>query len=397
MKKLTIMMVFAAFAATSLFALNKGETEIENDGWFRYVAGAKAFDFKNPTRSDFNLERGYIRLSHQWTTALFSKMTVDVFGSSAYADGATIRLKEAYVDWTLPVSFLDVRLTPGLQKHYFGLIYSWDYTHLEKSLADKEGIISSADYGVTLNGFLPKGLGEFQVGAYNGEGYKKIYASSNSLVNTVPEITGNLRLTPFAGLQIGASILSNASDRSNYKFGTGTYYKPKSTVVAFADTANINRLGISPMAKVAVGPVSVLGEYLSYNYKREYHYWASDTLGKVTDSTVLASDKKYSMNGFSVVPVISLFKKHLELVGRYDMWNISSEQSDGSMARDTLKSHSMFGAGFNYHLQRREKSKPGVELQVMWQHEQPTATSQKPTDLIMAQVRFEWTGLIVPQ
>jgi hypothetical protein len=396
MRRTFVVLAVALLAASSVFALNKGETELENDGWFRYTAGMKSFELNNPTRSDFNLERGYIRLSHQWTPALFSKMTVDVFGSAAYSDGATIRLKEAYVDWTLPVSFIDVRLTPGLQKHYWSLIYSWDYTHLERSLTDKEGIAASADFGTTLNGYLPKGLGEFQFGVYNGEGYKKVFAAGG-LVNTDFEYTGNLRLTPFAGVTVGASVMTNASDRSGYKNGTGMYYKPKSSTVAFGDTTNINRFGLAPMAKLAFGPVSLLGEYVSYDYTREYHYYNSDTLGKVTDSTKLANDRKYAMNGFSVVPVISLLKRKLELVGRYDMWNISAAGSDGAMVKDTLKSHTMFGAGFNYHMVRREKGRPGVELQVMWQREQAAATSQKPSDLIMAQVRFEWTGLIVPQ
>jgi hypothetical protein len=140
-----------------------------------------------------------------------------------------------------------------------------------------------------------------------------------------------------------------------------------------------------------------MGEYISYGYTREYHYWNSDTLGKVSDSTKLAKDKKYAMNGFSVVPVITLLPgRKLELVGRFDMWNSLTEGGDGAMVTDTLKSHTMYGAGVNWHIFRREKGKPGAELQVFWQHEQPKATSVKPTDMIMAQVRFEWTHLLLP-
>lgn len=394
MKRVLATAILFAVTVTGLMALDKGATEIENNSWFRYTAGMKRSELY---RSDFNLERGYIRLSHQWTTDLFTKMTIDVFGSSAYSDGATIRLKEAYLDWTVPVSFLDMRLTPGLQKHYWSLIYSWDYTHPERSLTDKVGIASSADFGVTLNGFLPDGFGEFQFGVYNGEGYKRVFASSNSLVNTEFEYAANLRLAPLAGVTVGASVMTCKSDRSAYKFGTGSYHAPKSTERALADTANVNRLGIAPMAKLAFGPVSLLGEYIINNYTRQYSYWVCDTLGKVSDSTKHVKTKKYAQTGLSVVPVITLFARKLELVGRYDMWSISSEQSDGSLAQDTLKSHTLMGAGFNYHVVRRERGRPGVMLQFMWQHEQPVATSAKPTDLFMAQVRLEWTGLIVPQ
>lgn len=56
----------------------------------------------------------------------------------------------------------DFKFTAGVQKHYFGLIYSWDYTHPEKSLADDRSIYASADYGLNLNGYLPSGLGELK-------------------------------------------------------------------------------------------------------------------------------------------------------------------------------------------------------------------------------------------
>jgi len=393
MKK-TVFVLLTALLAGSAFALNKGETELENNGWFRYTAGTTNFDFANLTRSDFLLERGYIRLSHQWTTDLFSKMTVDVLSSSAYSDGASIRLKEAYVDYNLPLK--ETKFTAGLQKNYFSLIYSWDYTNLEKSLGDKEGVLASADYGLSLNGYLPKGLGEWQVGAYNGEGYKRAYAA-NGLVNIDPQYIANLRLTPFAGVQLGSSVLLNKSDRSAFKNSTTNYYKARSQQVALPDTASISRFGLAPMAKLAFGPVSLLGEYIDFAYTRQYHYYASDTLGAVTDSTKLASEKKYHQSGLSIVPVVSLLKKKLELVGRYDMWNVKAEGADKSMALDSAKSHTLIGAGFNWHFARREKGKPGCELQLMWEREQAVNKAAKPKDQIMAQFRFEWTGLILPQ
>jgi hypothetical protein len=389
MKKI-VFVLLTALLVGSVFALNKGETELENNGWFRYTTAMPKFDFANATRGDFTLERGYIRLSHQWTTDLFSKMTVDVLSSSAYSDGASIRLKEAYIDYNLPLK--ETKFTAGLQKNYFSLIYSWDYTNIEKSLADKEGVVASADYGLTLNGYLPRGLGEWELGAYNGEGYKKVFATSVNQVNTVPAWVANLRLTPVGGVMIGSSFLYNAKDMSAYK--NGSSFRSGDTLRFNADTNNLGRLGIAPAAKLAFGPVSVLGEYIIYNYKRDLTFYrmTKDSSGHVTDSTKNAKDKKYAMSGFSVVPVVSLLKKKLELVGRYDMWNV---RADG--IKDTLKSHTLFGLGANWHFARREKGKPGCELQLGWQREQPVATSVKPFDTFMAQFRFEWTGLIVPQ
>jgi len=390
MKKTVFVLLTVLLMTGSLLALNKGETELENNGWFRYTTVMPKFDFANATRGDFTLERGYVRLSHQWTNDLFSKMTVDVLSSSAYSDGASIRLKEAYIDYTLPLK--ETKFTAGLQKNYFSLIYSWDYTNIEKSLADKEGVVASADYGLTLNGYLPKGLGEWELGAYNGEGYKKVFATSVNQVNKVPAWVANLRLTPVGGVTVGSSFLYNAKDMSAYK--NGSSFRSGDTLRFNADTNNLGRLGIAPMAKVAVGPVSVLGEYIIYNYKRDLTYWrmTKDSSGHVVDSTLNTKDKKYAMSGFSVVPVVSLLKKKLELVGRYDMWNVKADN-----VKDTLKSHTLVGLGANWHFARREKGKPGCELQLGWQREQATAKSVKPTDTFMAQFRFEWTGLILPQ
>ena len=390
MKKTVFVLLTALLMTGSLFALNKGETELENNGWFRYTTVMPKFDFANATRGDFTLERGYIRLSHEWTNDLFSKMTVDVLSSSAYADGASIRLKEAYIDYNLPLK--ETKFTAGLQKNYFSLIYSWDYTNIEKSLADKEGVVASADYGLTLNGYLPKGFGEWELGAYNGEGYKKVFATSVNQVNKVPAWVANLRLTPVGGVTVGSSFLYNAKDMSAYK--NGSSFRSGDTLRFNADTNNLGRLGIAPMAKVALGPVSVLGEYIIYNYKRDLTYWrmTKDSSGHVVDSTLNTKDKKYAMSGFSVVPVVSLLKKKLELVGRYDMWNVKADN-----VKDTLKSHTLVGLGANWHFARREKGKPGCELQLGWQREQATAKSVKPTDTFMAQFRFEWTGLILPQ
>lgn len=390
MKKTVFVMLTVLLMTGSLLALNRGETELENNGWFRYTTVMPKFDFANATRGDFTLERGYIRLSHQWTNDLFSKMTVDVLSSSSYADGASIRLKEAYIDYALPLK--ETKFTAGLQKNYFSLIYSWDYTNIEKSLADKEGVLASADYGLTLNGYLPKGLGEWEFGAYNGEGYKKVFATSVNQVNKVPAWVANLRLTPVGGITVGSSILYNAKDMSAYKNAASV--RSGDTLRFNADTSDLGRLGIAPMAKVAFGPVSVLGEYIIYNYKRDLTFFrmTKDSSGHVIDSTLNSKDKKYAMSGFSVVPVVSLLKKKLELVGRYDMWNVKADN-----VKDTLKSHTMYGVGANWHFARREKGKPGCELQVGWERQQPTAKSVKPTDTFMAQFRFEWTGLILPQ
>jgi hypothetical protein len=396
MKKTVVAMLLAILAAGSVYAIDPGQSELEYNGWYRYTNQSTKFNITNPTVSRSNIERNYFRASHQWTSQLFSKLTLDFLSSSSYADGASVRIKEAYMDMALPM-IPDFVLTAGMQKHYFSEIYSWDYTHPDKSLADAQGVCASADYGVTINGFLPKGLGELQLGAYNGEGYK-VTGAKNS---TAPELLANLRLTPFAGVQIGASVFNKVKDFSAFANSTGKLSADRKTWFN-PDTANRNRLAISPMAKVAFGPASLTGEYIMYSYTRDYsQYTADSATGKVDSTTLTHKTKDYKMSGLDLLPVVTLMNRKLDVFGRFSTWQ-QKDQSGDSMPINKAKSLMRYGAGFNwYFLRRAGGAKPAAMFQFAWVHEQSEAlkagsTTDKvdPTDVFMAQFRFEWNHVL---
>lgn len=391
MHRTTVMMTAIAAVIGSGVALEPGETEFEHNGWFRYTNQSYSLQLTEPTMSRMALERGYVRLSHQWTPSFFTKFTLDFFSSDKYSDGSTVRLKEAFADFLLP--FLpDLTLTAGLQKHYFGDIYSWDYTHPEKALVDDRGVCASADYGLTVNGYLPSGFGELQLGVYNGEGYK--YAGK--YVNTSPELLANVRLTPLAGIMLGFSAFTNASDISQYKNdkkgrlseGTNLFYMN-------ADTANTNRFAIAPVARVAFAGLALNGTLIGYFYTRQFSYYKinRDSLGQVTDSSLVTKTKDYMMAGLDIMPVISLLSRRIEVLGRFSGWR-RMEQSGDSLAVDKTASFYRYGVGFNYHFFRRAKGKPGLELQLAWSREQSLADNSTPKDQVMAQVRFEWNAIL---
>ncbi len=390
MLKKQIVLTVVALIATIIFAQEPGETNFEHNGWFRYTNRSTEFKITNPSVNSFSLERGYIRLAHRWTSQLYTKMTVDLFSSDKYPDGATVRLKEAYADIALPLK--DFNFSAGLQKHYFGLIYSWDYTHPEKALGDDQGVCASADYGLTVNGFLPGGLGELHLGVYNGEGYK--YAGK--YINLSPELLANLRLTPFTGITLGASVFTNASDASPYKNDKkGRSGSGNNIFYMNADTTNKNRFALAPMLRVAFGPVSLTGEYIIYNYQRWFSYYKInlDTAGNPTDSTLVEKTKKYAFGGIDLVPVITLAKRKVQLFGRFAIWN-RQEENNNVMELNKDRSFIRYGAGFNYHLVRREKGKPGLAYQFAWTRTQPRNNALKPTDVFLAQVRFEWDAVL---
>jgi hypothetical protein len=386
MKKSVVAMLLAILAAGSVHAIDPGQSELEYNGWFRYTNQSTSFKVTDPSVSRSNIERNYFRAAHQWTSQFYSKLTLDFLSSSSYADGASVRIKEAYMDMAIP--FLkDFNLSAGMQKHYFSEIYSWDYTHPDKSLADAQGVCASADYGVTVNGFLPNGLGEAQLGVYNGEGYK-VTGSKNS---TAPELLANVRLTPIAGVQFGASVFSKARDVSKYSNGTARR-SSDGTMFLLGDTANMNRFGFSPMAKVAFGPVSLTGEYIMYSYTRKFSFYTinRDSAGTVTDSTLAENSKDYAMSGVDLLPVVSLMSRKFEVFGRFSTW----EQKENNEVNDA-KSLMRYGAGFNwYFLRRSGGAKPAAMFQFAWSREQAQTEGADPNDTFMAQVRFEWSHVL---
>ena len=399
MKKTVVAMLLAILAAGSVYALNPGESELEYNGWFRYTNQSSKFDITHPTVSRSTIERNYLRASHQWTSKLFSKLSLDFLSSSSYADGASVRIKEAYVDMALPLK--DFTFTAGVQKHYFGEIYSWDYTHPDKELADAQGVCASADYGATINGFLPGGWGELQLGAYNGEGYKVTGAKNSAS----PELLANLRLTPIAGVQVGASVFNKVKDISAFSNGKPGRISSDTTKFFNADTANRNRFAFAPMAKVAIGPVSLTGEYIMYSYTRNFSYYAltRDSTHKVTDSTLTVNNKDYKMSGIDLFPVVTLLNQHLDVFGRFSTWQQKDQVGD-SMPINKAKSLMRYGAGFNWHFLRRAGgSKPAVALQFAWIHEQsealkpaPSTDKVDPTNTFMVQFRMEWNHVLLP-
>ncbi|MBN2537793.1 hypothetical protein JXB37_05905 [candidate division WOR-3 bacterium] len=352
------LQVFAALAAavTVLFAIEPGQTELEMNGWFRYTNESESFGVTEPSASRFSLERGYVRMKHQWAPKFESKLTIDIHSSDKYAEGATVRLKEAYLNYKPGGG--DLNLTAGLQKHYFSSVYSWDYTNPFKSLADAQGLCASADYGLTANGYLPAGFGEYQAGIYNGEGYK----GAGKNVNLSPALVGNVRVAPLTGVKVGVSGRYNAVGKTS------------------GSVTEKNVLGVAPMLKLAFGPVAVEGEYIIWNHTNE----TTDTLGAVTSTDHVQS-------GLCVVPVVSLAKRRFEVHGRFDMWD-HKQDGEGDDGKSLLR----YGAGVNWHPQRREKGKPGVALQFAWLRTQLKSEGSEPVDELIAQFRFEWST-VIPQ
>ena len=136
-------------------------------------------------------------------------MTADIFGSGVAGGAHVFRLKYAYVAWTPDSSPLTYKLgatqTPLLDWEEA----LWDYRMQGTMPLERNGYVSSSDFGVGVDGKWHSDQFNFQAGIFNGENYsttalgdqhKDIMArASYRLMNTNDmSRVGGLRLTAYA-------------------------------------------------------------------------------------------------------------------------------------------------------------------------------------------------------
>lgn len=340
-----------------------GVTQFESYNWMRYTVQLEKENGDYVTkRSQWTLERGYLRWKHQFTDRIDTRVNIDLFSSDdgrldkvetttitdidstehtvvkkvkSKTNGADIKLKYAYVKLGYLVPQGDI--TVGLQKFYFGTIHEWEYMTIEKSLEDVEEVCASADYGVSLGGYLPQGYGTWRFQVANGEGYKHIGGNAN----TEPAYIADLRFIPIPGLTLGGSALYE-------NVGSKPFEKRQ-------------WFSISP--RFTSEPIDI---------------WVNFLIGETGDK-----DEPTEKKGYMIYPTVKL-SPNLEVLGRYDHWDPDTDREDDG--------HSRYIAGFNYHLCKREEGKPGVMIQVNWQGEKGEASGSEMEHKLMAQLRWEWAS-----
>jgi len=250
----------------------------------------------------------------------------------------------------------------GLQKVYFGSIYDWNYSLIGKAPTDEYKLANSSDYGITLNGFIPGGLGEYALGAYNGEGYKNY--GSNLKDNTDLSYLANLRLTPVSGLTLGGSVMNNSTERE---------------ILLANATANGNysrQLLWDGLLRAAYGPLDIWVEYT----------------GKDVTFADAFSNKDYSANALCVFPTLklrSLIGTDLEILGRYDRWDETDNPQNINLMTAVT-------AGVNYNFMHDESDNPAMQVQLNYTNKTYDEAESAPvyahglkdTDTLMLQ--FKW-------
>lgn len=358
----------------------------------KYKNAAGNYVDKN-AKNYLSLERGYFGLETTFTQNTKARFTVDMFSTDAthqYAtggtdtafpidslstmkngsvDGAGLKLKYAYVDFANLVPVPDMNLSVGLQKVYFGTIYDWNYTIIGKAPTDEYKVANSADYGISLNGYIPNGLGEYAVGVYNGEGYKKVGASLSD--NTDYAYLANLRLTPISGVTVGGSYMSNTV-KSEKKLSGDAIDK------SFEEQSLMDAV-----VRLNYSIVDVWGEYISKD------------MAYPNDSA-----KDFKATGLMIMPIISLgslLEKDVQLLARFDTWD---ESDNPSSTAKYLVNATTFGA--NYNFMHDEANVPAMQLQLNYTTKKydedksaaAYADGKKDISQIMLQLKWRFAGTI---
>jgi len=228
MRRFSRVIFFSLFVVAPLSLIGM-KTKVSMTLWNRYTADLTGGELNE---SVFSLERGYFRVEPTFNDRIKGRFNVDLFSDDDALDGAGLKLKYAYLDFSGVLPVPGSKISVGLIKHYFGTVYDWEYISIEKALEDKEGVAASTDYGIALFGYLPGGYGEYAVSLLNGEGYKK----TGGDLDKQPEIAANLRIVPLSGITIGGSVL---------------YENDDSDRLAYALVVNLSK-----------GPFELWGEYL---------------------------------------------------------------------------------------------------------------------------------------
>lgn len=259
-------------------------------------------------------------------------------------------MKYAYLDFSNFLPIKDSKLTVGLMKTYFGTIYEYEYTVIEKDPSDMYKYVSSTDYGIGISGYLPNGFGKYNLGVYNGEGYKKTGGDINKDLNYAADI----RVTPIVGVTIGGSYMFKSEKDSGIEDDNGDMID---------NPDRKEHTMIAGVGKFAFGPAKLYAQYLMKTTSMPNVDGADDVNGTV----------------ISVMPEFKVNNK-IDIVGRYDMYDPNTDEDDDG--------NSTMIVGFNYHIMKDSKNAP--KLFVQTNYEMTSYEAEGSDDVTQFLVQLRW-------
>lgn len=343
MKKLIILLVLAFMVVNIAFA----DTKLKMEIWNRWTYTTQDGEV---LQNEMAVKRGYFRLEPTFSQNIKGRFNVDWFSDDEAGSGAGLKMKYAYLDFSNFLPVKDMKLTAGLMKTYFGTIYDWNYTTIEKDPSDKYKFVSSTDFGVGVSGYLPRGLGTYAIATYNGEGYKK----SGDEINKDLNFAGNIRVTPIVGVTVGGSYMLKTKNDAEVEGEDGEMID------------NLDREEYSMIAgvgKFAFGSATLLAQYLQ----------------KVKTMPNVEDYEDVTTSVISIMPTFKVNNK-IDLIGRYDMYDPNTDEDDDGQ--------NILVGGANFNLQRDSKNNPTLMLQAQFEQTSYEESEKESINSLLLQLRW---------
>jgi hypothetical protein len=219
-KQILTAAVMAAYAGMSFAALADESTTV---GGKAYIDFTNIDSKTNGTKNDasglgFDLKRFYLSVSHTFDDMWSANLTTDVnYAAQCTTCSPTdvnLYVKKAY----LQAKFSDAAVLRAGSADMPWIPYvehAWGYRYVEKTLIDRTGFGTSADWGAHLGGKLMDGMINYAVSAVNGNGYKHPDRSKNL------DFAGRVGVMPVKGLNLAVGFYNGKRGKDTQTY-TGT-------------------------------------------------------------------------------------------------------------------------------------------------------------------------------
>ena len=296
--------------------------------------------------NNFDINRAYVNVTGTLGGGFATRVTADIY---RVADGSlAYRLKYAYGAYTPEGSPITIKLgqmqTPWIEFEET----LWDYRMQGTVAVDRNGYMSSSDFGAGVDGSWGKDRVSAQLGVYNGEGYNRTPGDKGKdlmgrvSVRLMPtdddSRTGGLRLSGYGqtGSPTGGGIRQRAlgmvSYRSKLVTLAGEYAMTRDRLndppaPALPDAATIRGRVITAFGvlRVPSSPVSVIGRV--------------DVVDPNTDGTGDRRTRYIGGVAYQVTPNLRLLA---------DVDHLSHEGGSPSPAAEAARSQGLVQASFTF-------------------------------------------------
>ena len=139
--------------------------------YYQFASDSLTADSSIQHVNNFDITRAYLNLTGRFAGGISARITADIFTNAGIGGSRGYRLKYAFVAWTPEHSPLTYKIgqihTPWIDWEEA----LWDFRMQGPVAMDRNGYMSSSDFGLGVDGKFNADQLNFQVGIYNGETY----------------------------------------------------------------------------------------------------------------------------------------------------------------------------------------------------------------------------------